>query len=253
MSEEAGQQLAGANAAYSAGDYAGTVRQADAFLALHSRSGGAGEAYYLRGAARYNQAKARSGGDLEYLDRDLCQQAKSDLQQAIAKSNTSDLRGKAGLTLGHLSHDTDDIDLAERMYRLAIDAVGKDPVMGAEALYRLGCVLQRQGKWRDADVRFQKVMYEFPGGEPARAAAGRVNANAWTVQAGAFATRDNADRAAASLTGKDASLPARTVAILDGQPRYVVHVGRYVKYEDADTMRRRVRAFQSDAFVTVTK
>jgi len=253
LSDEAQRQLASANAAYLAGDTGGAIREADAFLADNARSGKAGEAYYLRGAARYNQAKANSGGEAENLDRVQCRQARADLEQAVAKSHSADLRGKSALTLGHLAFDTDDISTADRMYRLAIDNVGKDPVMGAEAQYRLGVTLQRQGKWRDADVWFQKVMFQFPSSTPAKAAASRVNANAWTVQTGSFATRDNAERAAASLAARDATLPVRWQAILDGQPRYVVHVGRYMTFPDADAMRRRVRAIQSDAFVTVTR
>jgi len=252
LSDEALQLLADADAAYQAGDTGGAIRHADAFLADNGRSGRAGEAYYLRGAARYDQAKDRDG-DPDALDREACKQARADLEQAVARSSTFDLRGKSALTLGHLAFDTDDIPTADRMYRLAVDSVGKDPVLGSEAHYRLGCALQRQGKWPDADVWFQKTMFQFPDSAPARAAAGRVNANAWTVQAGSFTERNNADRAVAELAAQDATLPARTVAVLDGRPRYVVYVGRYRTYEDAHTMRRRVQAFQGDAFVTVTK
>jgi len=251
LSEEALQQLANANAAYLAGDNAGVIHETDAFLTHHGRSGRAGEAYYLRGAARYGQAKSR-GGEPEHLDPTLSRQARADLEQAVARSG-GDLRGKASLTLGHLAFDTDEIPLADRMFRQAIDSVGKDPVMGSEAMFRLGCTLQRQGKWRDADVWFQKTMFQFPGSGPAQASIGRVNALAWTVQAGSFATRENADRAMTTLTGNDATLPARTTAILDARPRYVVHVGRFATHEDAQTMRRRVQTFQPDAFVTVTK
>jgi len=255
LSEQALQQLAAAHAAHLAGDMEGVIRETDAFLADNGRSGRAGEAFYFRGSARFSQAIANSGGDAERLDPALIVLARADLEQAV-KSNTPDLRGRSALTLGQLAFDTNDIATADRMFRLAIEHVGQDPVMGPLALYRLGCALQRQGQWVDADLQFQKVMHQFPASGPSREAARRVNATAWTVQAGSFDSRDDAERAVATLKDEDDSLPVRWVAILEdgaSRPRYVVQVGFFASHAEAAALRDRVQEYQGDVFVTVTK
>ena len=238
------QDLESASKSYSTGDNAAVIHYTDDFLSKYSRSDRADEAYYLRGVAKYNLAKSGEVG--------LYTAAVADLQQAFAVSDNPDLRPKAGFALGNASYDTGDLVIAERGYRGALVGSDKNPDLASQAYYRLGRTLQREGKWRDADLQFQKVIHGYNGSEAARAASVLINANAWAVQAGSFRKQEDAKKAADALS-KRISMSAHAVVVLDGQPRYLVLVGRFGTYEEATGALHRVQAAKSDAFVTVTR
>jgi cell division septation protein DedD len=121
-----------------------------------------------------------------------------------------------------------------------------------EAYYRLGEVLQHEGQWRAADQQFHKAIYYFPGTESARHAALAINANAWTVQAGSFARKSAAQAGTTKFTAH--GMPATTAAVLlDNTMHFVIQVGRYDRFEDAQAMLPKVQTIQKDAFVSPTR
>lgn len=238
LSLQSTQQLDEGYKSYHAGDNAGTIRRMDAFLQENSRANRADEAYYLRGLARYNLKNYEA--------------AKADLEQTVSNTRQPELRGRAALALGDLSFDTGDMTLAENMYRLAIGNLPTGQDLLAQGHYRLGCVLQRLAKWRQADQQFHKVIYNYPDTQPARRAARLINCTVWTIQAGAFNRMQPAQLAAGRL--KQSALPAQAVAVLlDGSASYLVQVGRFNSYDEAAAMLTKVRKVQSDAFVVAGK
>jgi len=238
LSPQAKELLAAGTDAYAAGDNRLAVERMDAFLAEAGRTREAAEAFYVRGLAKYKLGD-RAG-------------ARQDMQEALARTEDSLLAAKASLALGDLAFEADEMALAENMYRQALADLEEGVKPTDHAHFRLGNVLQRQGRWREADVEFSRVIYFFNGSELARRSKQRLHARAWTVQAGAYAKHENAVAALERM--KRASLAARIEPFMAGrQLQFVIKVGRYPSYEQAVAALSNVKAIQSDAFVTSTE
>jgi tetratricopeptide (TPR) repeat protein len=217
-------------------DYSDTIKKADRFLREYGGTREAGRAYYLRGKARLSL-----GNVVE---------AKSDLQEAVSRSGNADVRANARLALGQLAFDGGQMLRAEELYRAAIAdiEVGKPP--GDHAHYRLGCVLQRRGLWKQAELEFRRVVEYFANTELARRSSRRVNATAWTVQAGAFSKEPLAASLVKKLRTGGLAPGVRTVLGKSG-PLFIVVVNRYGTYQQAAKALSSVKRYQADAFVTV--
>jgi tetratricopeptide (TPR) repeat protein len=238
LSQSAQRQLDSGLQKYQAQDNVGAVAEMDAFLRENPHSARTDEALYLRGLARYNLHQYEN--------------AKADLLQAISITKNPELRGKAALAQGALSFETGDPTLAENMYRLATASLPPNSDLIAQAYYRLGEVLQREGQWRAADQQFHKAIYYFPDTEPGRRSARAINSNAWTVQAGSYARMSAAQAGATRFTA--GGMPATAVALrADNATRFVIQIGRYDRFEDAQAMLPKVQSLQKDAFVAPTR
>ncbi len=200
------------------GDYTNTIKKADRFLREYGGTREAGRAYYLRGKAKLSLGKIIA--------------AKSDLREAVDRSGNGDVRSNAGMALGQLAFDSGQMVLAEELYREAIKdiEVGKPP--GDHAHYRLGCVLQRRGLWRKAELEFRRVVEYFANTELARRSSRRVNATAWTVQAGAFSSEPRAVAMLKKLRAGGLAPEVRAVLGKSG-PLFIVVVNRYGTYQQA--------------------
>jgi len=238
VSPEAKQLLADGKAAYDDGDDEAAIAKTGAFLAEHSKTNLADVAYYVRGLARL-RAKQTSG-------------AKTDLQMAAATTDKPSVRLGASKALGDLVFDSGDAEYAEKLYRQALaDAQPRTPPAD-EIRYRLGCTLQRRGRWSEADEQFDHVVHVFQGSEVARRAERRLRCVAWTVQAGAFDTKALADAEVARLHRE--KIEAVTRATTDGgKLRFVVQVGRHETHAAAARTLPIVRRASRDALVTVTR
>jgi TolA-binding protein len=217
-------------------DYADAVTKSDRFLREYGGTREAGRAYYLRGKAKLSLSDIAG--------------AKSDLQEAVNRSGNGDVRANARLALGQLAFDSDQMVLAEELYRGAISdiEVGKPP--GDHAHYRLGCVLQRRGLWQKAELEFRLVAEYFANTELARRSSKRANATAWTVQAGAFRSKPRAASRVKKLRASGLTPDMRVVLGKSG-PLFVVVVNRYRIYQQAARAFSNVQKYQADAFVTV--
>jgi tetratricopeptide (TPR) repeat protein len=217
-------------------DYAGTIEKANRFLLEFGGTREAGRAYYLRGKAKLSLSRTT--------------EAKMDLQDAVSRSGNADVRANARLALGQMAFDNGQMVLAEDLYRKAVAdiEVGKPP--GDHARYRLGCVLQRRGLWSQAELEFRQVVEYFANTELARRSSRRVNATAWTVQAGAFGSRARAAVLVKKLRAGGLAPDIRPVLGKSG-PLYIVVVNRYGTYQQAARALNSVKRHQADAFVTV--
>lgn len=238
LSPRAQQQLTDGSKRYQAGDNAGAIAQMNAFIQENPRANQIDQAHYIRGLARYKLKQYEA--------------AKSDFLQTIAETKSKELQAKASLAQGDLSYETGDMTMAENMYRHSLESLPADDLR-AHAWYRLGCTLQRLGQWREADMQFHKVIDGSPGSEPARRSARMINSNAWTVQAGSYAKMASAKEGARRLAGKGIAGAQASAILVDGATWYVVQIGRYGRYEDAQALLPKVRAVQSDAFIAPTK
>ncbi|MBL7133392.1 MAG: SPOR domain-containing protein [Phycisphaerae bacterium] len=226
------------NEAYKQGDYQTTVAEMDAFVKEVGRSRRAGEGYYLRALAKLKLNDTKG--------------AKVDFDQAADRTADTQIRSRCLNALGDIAWDEDDMDQAARCYAEALESTDRGKKPADHSQYRLGCVLQRQGKWHGADLQFSRLDYFFRGSELAMRAARRINCRAWTVQAGAFDEKGKANSAAAKL--QRANLSATVEPILSREKLvFVVQVGRYAAYEQAVATLEGVRQHVDDAFVITTR
>ncbi len=238
LSPEAKQQLAVGKAAYETDDDRQAVATLDRFLEAHGDAREAAQAYYYRGLARYRMERYGP--------------ARADLAEALDRARDDELRLFARIALADLAYDTGDMSTARERYEQALDAIEPGEAPADHVHYRLGRVLQRQGRWDDAELHFRRVVHYFPAGELARRAERLAPSRAWTVQAGAFESEANARKAAEVL--QSAGLRATvTPSLQEGDLMFLVNVGRYNSYEGARAMLPNVRARRADAFITTLR
>lgn len=240
LSPQALEQLKQSYALYEAKDDDAAMRNLDAFLADNSNSARADEAYYLRGLIRYRNGDPNGAGQ--------------DLNAAIRRSGNKDLRVRARVAGGDIAYDGGDMALAENLYRQALEEIPQGAKPSDHARYRLGCVLQRQGRWEEADVQFDRVVHFFGDSEVGISAGRRTHSRAWTIQTGAFRKRTLAERMVKPLAAALKIRPVSVNAALDaGRPLFRVQVGRFATYEQAMGLLEAVREQQAGAFVDTTR
>lgn len=238
LSPQAEALLAEGAAAYRSGQYDTTVRRMDVFLQDPSSTSRADEAYYLRGLAK-SRLKDVPG-------------ARFDLEEAVRRARQAELKGKALVELGEIAFQGGEAAEAERLFTAALKDVPENQPPADIAHYRLGCLLQRRGRWADADVHFSRLMFLFEGTPMAQRAASMVRCTAWTVQVGAFASARNAEAMTQQLREK--GLPVNVEKVTrDGKLLHQVQVGRYSAYEQATAALVEVRKYARDALVIPTR
>lgn len=238
MTVESVSLLRAGKGAYETGDDRRSINRLDAYLTRFERTTGADEAYYYRGLAHYRLGETDA--------------ARQDFTTAAARTSRPDLRARANLALGDLAYEVADMASAEQMYRLAVDDLDRSKPPTDHALYRLGASLQRQGRWTEANVVFDQLIGDFWDSALADRARRRIRASGWTVQAGAFRTRDRADALAADLRGGPVE-PFIVPESVGGELYYLVRVGRFRTYETAGEILGGIQAVAGGAYVTVTR
>ena len=140
-------------------------------------------------------------------------------------------------------------------YQAALDTLPQDRRPADEALFHLGDLLQRQGQWVEADLRFDRLLYLFGDSAYADEVRSRIRGRAWVVQAGAFAQRQNAEAMAKELAA--AGVPTRVVPIREGllavRDASGQEEGRYSTYSQAAARLGDVRRLAKDAVVTTAR
>lgn len=235
VSPEGVRLLRDSDVAYRRGDDAEAIASATRFLELHPRLQESGEAYYIRALA---QKRAGRTGE-----------AKSDLQAALGLAKRADLLVRVHHASGELAYASGDLPAAEGHYREVVELNPAAAPPSDQALYRLGCVLQRQGRWAEADSYFTRLTHLFDGSALARRAEDRIRAKQWSIQVGAFANTAAAGRLERQLIAQ--GLPARTdIDTRDKKLLRFVRIGSYATYKAAEANLQRTRTISSDAFIT---
>lgn len=234
VSPEGRRLLADANQAYQRNDDPRAIAAAGQFLQMHPRIEEAGEAYYLRGLARIRSGQAASG--------------EADLTEALKTTRRKDLTGLIHAALGEQAYRRGDLTTAESHYQgvLANAPAGASP--SDQALYRLGVIAQRQGRWREADLHFYRLVHLFDGTELAKLASERVQSIRWSIQVAALTNASAAETMVGQLRAQ--GLDARQDRQLrDGKMMRLVRVGSYATFEAAEADLPKARETRSDAFV----
>jgi TolA-binding protein len=238
VSPRAQQELDASTAAYEAGNYAAVIQHANAVLAETDSGEAAWEAHYLRGMARYHQ--------------DDLAGARSDLAVAVDKTGQTSLAVKAADALGEIAYRQDDLPAAVTQFQTVIDRGEEKQPPVDHAHYRLGCIYQRQSRGADADLHFQRLGYHFPDGKLAKLAAERSGARNWTIQAGSFTERENA-MSAMKLFPITGPRPFVEQALRDGERQYLLMIGKWNDYTQAEAALPSVRQIKPDAFLNVVR
>ena len=237
-SPEADAKLSQYSEVYRQGHYEEVVRQTTEFLRDYSYTSAVPEAHYLRGMAR-SRLKDASG-------------AETDLNEAIRLTHHAEVKGKAMVELGELAFGRDNVPAAEAHFRQALQNLPEGKSPADIALYRLGCLYQRQGKWSEADEQFSQVMYKFSGSPIANQSAVLSRCKAWTIQVGSFEDIRNAQVLARQLNGQGMSASVESVT-KDGKLKNRVQVGRHATYDQAVAALKELRKQIPDAVVTSTR
>ncbi len=234
LSPQAARQLESCRQLYHSGDDEAASQCLTSFLQDKANKSAFDQAHYLRGLSRL-RAGERAG-------------AKADFNAALRYASDGDLEPRALLELGQMAYEADDMARAENTLRQALANISEGEQPGDRARYLLGCVLQRQGRWEDADLQFDRVVFQFEGSDIARQAGRRTHCKAWTIQVGAYRKKNLAASAAERFL--KSKLPAYLNITFDERgPLFVVQIGRYPTYEQAAAELPVVRSQQAEAFI----
>ncbi len=235
VSPEAKGYLQSADTAFRREDDQAAIEATSRFIRMHPRLEESGEAYYIRGLARCREGKINAGKD--------------DLQTALTLTKRKDLIALVNCRLGDMSYQSGEMTTSEKYYRAALEYVRPKVPPADEAMYRLGCILQREGRWREADLFFSKVVHFFEGTALAERAADHSHAVQWSIQAAAMSNITSAKHLRGRL--RSAGLNARTdLELKSGRVMRLVRVGSYRTYGQAQADLGKVRRIVSDAFIT---
>ncbi len=235
VSPEATRYLQAADAAFRQGDDPAAIEAGSRFIRMHPRLEETGEAYYIRGLARCRAGQVNAG--------------KNDLHAALALTKRKDLIALVHCRLGDLAYQAGEMTESETHYRTAIEHVRPGAPPADEAMYRLGCILQREGRWREADLFFSRVVHFFDGTPLAELAADHAHAAQWSIQAAAMSEAASAKQLQHRL--RHAGLNARTdLELRSGRVMRLVRVGSYHTYGQAKADLPKVRTIVTDAYIT---
>lgn len=224
--------------AYRAGDNPAAIQDMSQFLTQFDGSAEAVQAFYYRARARFNVNDFAG--------------ARADALKVLGATEDPQLLASAEIVLGNIEYNLNNAPAAEQHYTAALTHIPDTAEPADYALFWLAATLQREGKWEDADLKFDRLIFRFPHCEWSDLARKRIRGRAWTVQLGAFESRPSADQAAENF--RQSGLDAQVVRA-GGQDRVLFRVqsGRFDNYDRAVASMEALPARPGDAFVTVTR
>ncbi len=227
LTVEARQDLEQGAHAYNMGRYAQARSTLNRFIDANQQYPEVAEAYYIRG--------------LCHLKRNMRTEAQRDFLAAIERSSRLDLTMRAKAALGVMAYDDDNYSSAVRYYEDAIQWL-TDLREFDDHLLRYGISLQRTGKWEQAAHQFSRILHEFADGSAAKTARYMLGWNRpyFTVQCHALSSAEAARKEVARLR----ALGLQAEQQLDtrhGKAMYLIQVGRYKTYNEAQQAAVRIR------------
>jgi septal ring-binding cell division protein DamX len=153
--------------------------------------------------------------------------ARTMLKQATSSSDP-EIAGKAGVTLGTVLLDDDEPLQAARAFDTASDHLRGEDLARTRML--AGIAYRDAGYAADARKRFDAASRSSSGDLGSRA-ANEISRTGFTIQAGAFSTRDSAVAHATTVStaARTRGMPPATVvrSLRDGKVRWLVQIGNY--------------------------
>jgi len=170
------------------------------------------------------------------------------LAAALRATRRKDLAALAHAKLGDLAYRVGETTSAQEHYRQALANAEPDKPPADEATYRLGCILQRAGQWREADGSLDRLMHFFPGSPLAELAKDRVRARKWSIQAAALTSAAAAGASRGKL--RRAGMFSRVdLALRSSRMMRLVRVGSYQQHDDALVDLAKVQKLFPDAYI----
>jgi len=211
-------------AAFNTGHWQAAYDGFTRYLRSNPETASRGEVYYYRGEA------------LVHLRRR--DEAMNDFQQALAAKPGQPILDFIRVAIGNAYYEEGRDAKALEWYDQALrDRVPELPM--DQLSLRAGVSLQRVGRWQDAEMYFKYLIENYPATVQAQEALRRINATAFAVQTGAFATAEAARLELARLRQK--GFDARIVpASRPGQTLQAVQVGRARTYAEAQALAQRL-------------
>ena len=205
---------------FRAAKFADAERQFTQVISRNPGNASLSEVYYFRGLSRLKLGRR--------------EQAKSDFRQGATSYGRELTQIYSAVALANLEFEESHDKAAADLYKQALDHPVKDLPLDA-ILFRLGVSSQRLGRWQQADDAFARLVSKYPESPLAPEARRRFQASYFTVQAGAFAERKNAEALVDRL--KQKGFPASpTVVASQGKTLHLVNVGRYRTYREAESV-----------------
>jgi tetratricopeptide (TPR) repeat protein len=179
----------------------------DLFVLQYSRTDRVDEAYYYRGMAHLER------GDMDW--------ARQDFLRVLETTEDLDRRALTLVMLGDMAVSDGDMTTGEMRYRQALDDFRRSVSPRDEVLFKMGDLLQREGRFSESDMFFNQIIGDFPDSKYHQRATSRVHARRWTLWVGTYETNVRATEIATSIG------PESRVALSreDGTVVFRVYVG----------------------------
>ena len=229
------KQIEQARMRVSGGDYAGGEQLLSPVIANYASEPGIAEAYYLRGQCRLASGRRDDADD--------------DFKKGLVIADDRALQVWLEVQLANMAYDDNNYERARFLYELAADDL-PNRAPSDRALYQYGVALQRTQRFAEARRVFEQVYRKFPSSKYAPHARRKQSwtDEFFTVQCGVFSQLDRAHQRAAELREK--GINALAVPDPDRpRERYMVRVGRFRTYAQAEQTLEQVKPYQADAFV----
>ena len=229
------QQKLDAEIAYRERNFSRAEATLDDFLTQYPNHVESADAYYLRALCHTEQSN-------KY-------RAVADINNCIRLSRDAELAAKAHAMAGALLFEQGKFNDAATHFAQALPHLSEAPPTDL-GRYRYALSLQRLGEWQKARLEFAAVFQRYPGSDLAPHARLMYEwpNDYFAIQCGAFRDSTGADDLKKKLVGKGlrAAVERRSRA---GESLYIVFVGRYPRYDQAEESLREVRRHVPDALI----
>lgn len=173
----------------------------------------------------------------------------ADLEAASRSGASREAAWRANVVLGTLRFEDSNWAGAAENLRLAAANMPASPPRDT-VIWRLGLCYERLGRWSEARGSLTELVSKYPTSSYSEAANRRLRLGAehFSVQCGAFTQPENAANLRLQLQRKNLSAFTNREQGPNGT-RYVVLVGKYATYAEAQRNLQAIRAHASDAIL----